>query len=168
MFKCFIKKKNTSLHCRIIRNKEEYFPDKSHGVFLLPDFRRDQSTTKMSLTFVLWQKSEILPRALPHSKMGKRKTFIWKKFLSRTPTGQPAGGSFLSLSAKYYLMGPLRDRLDVMLWQHRTNGVHPQLLVTWVPASVSRQRVKYSKWHSFQRKQLPYSNIITMLNQHCP
>lgn len=104
-----LKKKYTSLHCRIIRNKEEYFPDKSHGVFLLPDFRRDQSTTKMSLTFVLWQKSEILSRALPHSKMGKRKTFIWKK-LAELPLVSQQEVLFI-LSAKYYLMGPLRRQV---------------------------------------------------------
>lgn len=36
-----------------IRNKEEYFPDKSHVASSLPDFVKRSKYYKMSLTFVL-------------------------------------------------------------------------------------------------------------------
>lgn len=74
----------------------------------------------------------------------------------------------MSLFAEYRLTGPLRDSLDVLLWQYRTDGdgVCPQLLGKWILASISR--VKYSKWHLFHRKQLHYMNIITMNKTSIP
>lgn len=99
-------------------------------------------------------------------RWARERPFIRERF-SWTPTDQLAEGFFSSLSAEYCLMGPLRDRLDICSGNTGQTESILSYLSNW-HWPLPQDKVRYSKWYSFQRKQLHYLNIITMNKTSIP